>query len=72
MRLCRFNTSRSTPRAVVAQFGRDGCVLLLKYSIKDMLEVVGKTNGKGIFVEYWLLLLRAGLLVQVRDAWSRG
>jgi hypothetical protein len=30
MRLCRFSTSRRTPRAVVAQFGNDGWVLLLK------------------------------------------
>ena len=48
MRLCRLSTSRRTPRAVVAQFGRDGWVLLLKYSVKDILDVVGRTKGKGI------------------------
>ena len=52
MRLCRLSTSRRTPRAVVAQFGRDGWVLLLKYSVKDILEVVGRTKGKGIL---WVL-----------------
>lgn len=48
MRLCLFNTSRTTPRAVVAQFGSEGCVLLLKKSVKDILEVVGSTKGNGI------------------------
>lgn len=48
MRLCRLRTSRNTLRAVVAQFGSEGCVLLLKKSVYEMPEVVGSTNGKGI------------------------
>lgn len=66
MRLCRFSTSRTTPRAVVAQFGSDGCVLLLKKSMKDMLDVVGRTKGKGILpcVDRGCV----GLLAQVRGS----
>ena len=64
MRLCRLSTSRSTPRAVVAQFGNDGCVLLLKYSVNDILDVVGKTKGKGILWSIECCCLE--LLTQVR------
>jgi len=47
-RLCFLSASRRTPRQVVADRGRDGWVLLLKKSVKDTLEVVGRANGKGM------------------------
>lgn len=55
MRLCLLSASRSTPRAVVAHSGSDGCVLLWKKSVKDMLDVVGSTKGYGM-VDAWMEL----------------
>ena len=50
--LCFFSASRTCARCVVAEKMREGCVVLVRYEVRAVAEVVGKACGKGMIVCY--------------------